>query len=191
MRASTGGLTKASLDAAYEPQNPNLVCATDDTRIASGAAAVTTLSAAYGARVVIPKAGTLTDLAIYVGTSSGNVDVGVFDTAPTTRTKLYSTGSMACPAGGAWTVVGNPALAVNQGDQLDLVLACDNTTATFLRLTAVAGAAQLPANFWPSPVGGLPFVYWIKSSAFPLPATIAENTLGGTSFIPMVIARVV
>ena len=82
-----------------------------------------------GCRVVVPTTGTLHDLTIYISTSAGNIDVGIYSTAAT-RARLYSTGSIACPAGGGWRNVGDPALAVTAGDQYDFCVA-QSAGATF------------------------------------------------------------
>jgi hypothetical protein len=124
----------------------------------------------------VPRSGLLTDLAIYIGTSSGNIDVGVYSTAGT-RAKLYSTGSIACPTGGQWNVVGALSLAVSAGDQLDLVFAADNATATFGRISGGAnGLNQLPSNFFVAPLGAAPKLSWAAAASFALPSSFSEAT---------------
>lgn len=140
-------------------------------------------------RVVVPKTGNLRDVAVYVGVSSGNVDVGVYSTA-STRAKLWSSGSVACPAANGWGIVGDPNLAVTAGQQLDLWLSCDNTTATFGRVF-VTNAAQstLPTGFWPAN-GAEPKINGQANSVFPLPSTIAEASITNNSYNIALIARV-
>src|SRR5580698_7956871 len=86
----------------------------------------------YMGRVVIPKSGILHNLSIYVGVSSGNIDVGIYDTgdaSPGNYTRLNSKGGVACPAGGAWQIIYDPAMAVTAGQVYMFALGCDNTTA--------------------------------------------------------------
>jgi hypothetical protein len=173
----------------FAPQLPNLV-APFDPRLANTVAAPGA-NIAWGCRVTIPKAGTLTDLAIYIGTSSGNADVGVYDATAATRNRLFSTGSIACPAGVQWTIVGNPNLAVAQGDQLDFAVVFDNATATVLRFQGAQSAqTQLPTGFWPAALGGTPRLSWSKTTAFPLPATTTEATIAANLAVAVIIARV-
>lgn len=147
---------------------------------------------AYGCRVIIPKTGVLHDLAAYVGVSSGNVDIGVYDTTLTTRNKLYSSGSIACPAANGWRIFADPALYVTAGQHLDLVLVPDNATASFLRFaTGAANAWWLPTGFLTSPLGGIPKWHWSKVTTFPLPATLAESALAQDQTFIQIIARVV
>lgn len=133
---------------------------------------------AYGCRVVVPKTGVLNDLSIYIGVSNGNIDLAVYSTAGT-RARLWSSGSTPCPAAGAWRNVGDPALAVTVGDELEFAVGTDSLTASFgsnLATSPPAGV-QLPAEFL-TPGGALPKLAWLKTgSMFPLPATIAEAVL--------------
>ena len=56
------------------------------------------------ARVVMPFTGTLFDLSIFVGTASGNVIAGIYNTA-STRTSQFNTGSIAMSGTNAWQVL--------------------------------------------------------------------------------------
>ena len=178
----------SSHETRYAPQLPALV-APWDPRMANSLANIGGVNTARGVRVTIPRSGTLVDLAVFVGTSSGNIDVGVYSTAAT-RARLYSTGSIACPAAGAWAVVGDPNITVYAGQQLDLFLAADNTTATFARfLGAHADQPALPTDFWASD-GAAPKLSFQATSVLPLPATIAEASVASTNAEHLIIARV-
>jgi hypothetical protein len=142
--------------------------------------------------VVVPKAGRLRDLHVYVGTSSGNVEGAIYDSEGT-RNKLWSSGSIACPAGSNWGSLGDPDLVVYRGQLLYFVIAADNATATFGRANALGttGLNQLPAGFWAgeghTPKRAVTIASFTPGSA---PATISEANMVITTFCPMLIARV-
>src|SRR5207248_5975874 len=131
---------------------PNLA-SSSDPRLVAGAVAPGANNA-LGARTVIPSSGVLHDLAVYVNVQSGNLDVGVYDTA-SPRNRLYHSGSVACPAAGAWQIVGDPALSVVAGQQYDFLCGVDNGTVQLGRgVSMVANAtAQLPAAYTLGQVG--------------------------------------
>jgi hypothetical protein len=146
---------------------------------------------AVGSRIIVGQAGTLTDLAVYVVSSAGNIDVGVYSTA-SPRVRLYSTGSIACPAAGAWRIVGSLSLVVAAGDQYDLVIGNDTGTATIgATANAVAAAiATLPAGYLPA-LGASPLIGWFTAGvAFPLPATIADGAITPNQTVRAVAARI-
>jgi hypothetical protein len=171
------------------PLLPDDLVAPCDPRQVFGVASLAVANRGAGVRVYARKTGTLTDLAVFVGTSSGNIDAGVYST-DATRAKLFSTGSIACPAAG-WAVVGNPNLAVTKGDQLEFFLSCDNITATFARNALGGSMSTLPTNFWAAPGGAAPKICTLTASLFPLPASISEASLSATSFCIFIMARVV
>jgi hypothetical protein len=143
---------------------------------------------AYGVRCTVPKTGTLTDISVYIQTSSGNIDVGVYDT-DSSRTKLYSSGSLACPAGAAWRViVASPGLSVTAGQQIDLAVAFDNGTAAIGRFADNGNVSNLPTGFWPGN-GAAPLLSWSKGTSFPLPSTMSGP--GVNTNVAAIIARVV
>lgn len=177
-------------DTLYAPQAPGLVAAFDP-RLLATTLAVFSINEARGTRVVVPRTGTLSDIAVYVGVSSGNIDVGVYDTTATTRNKLYSSGSTACPAANGWRIVATAALAVTAGDEIDLALSADNATASFGRyVSAGSGVATLPAGFWPTPLGTSKQLQWTIASQFPLPTTLTEASLGNGQTTTAIIARI-
>lgn len=172
----------------FAPQAPALV-APFDPRMPLAFVA-NSANEAFATRVVIPRTGTLRDIAALIGASSGNLDVGVYDTNGATRARLYSSGSIASPGTG-WQILANPNLAVTAGDQLDLVIAADNATVTFGRLIlATTAQSQLPADFWPTSGGAAPKLAWSRGASFPLPASITEASMAASSRAFCIIARV-
>lgn len=159
----------------------------------TGLGAFTTANRAQGHRVIVPKTGTLNELSIYVGTSSGNVEAGILDTSATTRNQLWTTGSVACPAANGWRKMGDPGIAVVEGDHLDFYVNCDNTTATFMRTSSFLSAIPvlMPTGTVVSPLGGKPLLGWQGPAAtFPLGTTLAETSMGASISGPGVIAVV-
>lgn len=144
-----------------------------------------------GMRVVCPASGTLVDLAILVTVESGNVDVGVYDTAAT-RAQLFATGSIACPAVG-WQIVGDPNIAVDAGEQLDFVFLPLGATGTFGAHASQVGATQgaLPAGYL-GQVAAAPKIMWrqVGAALGALPATFAEGDLSASQFSVTVIGRI-
>jgi hypothetical protein len=190
-------INAALADLRYSPQMPGLVTPFASYGIIFSQTTgqdVGTANNARFQRVVIPKTGTLHDLAISVATSSGNIDVGIYDTGDASagnRTLLWHTGSIACPGAGNWTVVGDPALSVVQGQMVDFVIACDNTTALFRGGALSTALVFLPTNFVPAPGGAPAKMIGLANTVMPLPATLAESAIGqtGAKFIN-IIARV-
>lgn len=140
-------------------------------------------------RVTVHKTGTLNAIAILSATASGNVDVGVYSPG-STCTRLYSTGSIACPTANTWAVVGTPSLAVTVGDDLYLTLAADNTTATFARgALTQGGGPTLPAGWWD--IGGSAGRFFARrDTSFPLPSSFAYTDLAEGAVAFAVIARI-
>ena len=145
---------------------------------------------AFGSRVVIPRSGTLTDLAIYlVGVSAGNISAGVYS-AETTRARLYTTGSIACPAAGSWQIVGDPNLEVEAGEQYDLVFSASDGSIDPISHAASENNVVLLPDSYADGETAKPKLGWYKSASHPIPATFAEAgiTVGATTFA--LIARV-
>ncbi len=176
-------------DPYYAPQIPALVY-TIDPRLPASTGGSSGIGVLRGARVIVPRTGTLTDFAIFVTVQSGNIDVGILDTSATTRNRLWSTGSVACPAAGAWTTY-NPNLSVTAGQQLDFVFVADNTTATLPRYVTGGNYAGLPTSFHPAAGGATPRLVWNGTgSSFPIPSTYAESNMTVSVNVPLIIARV-
>lgn len=104
-------------------------------------------------------------ITLTIGTSSGNIDVGIYDDdgaggAPSTR--LVSAGSTPCPAAGA------AAITVTETELAPgrywAALAADNLTATFQFGRIAGGTIALTPN------------RYTRAASFPLPATATSPT---------------
>lgn len=123
--------------------------------------------------VRVPWSGTITKLAIIVGTASGNISLGVYansglgsSAAPAAR--KGTTGAVACPAAGFREVALGGSVAVVAGDWF--ALSADNTTATFYRALGAGG----------------PFLPWLcgkQASAHPVPSPAGAITADDRPFI--------
>jgi len=171
-------------------QIPGLLSPIHDPRLFA-ANAVMVANELRGMRAVAPKTGTIVDLAVFVGTSSGNIDVGLYNCQVEPRVKLFSTGSIACPSAG-WQIVGQPNVPIQAGQSIDLVLCCDNITATFARSQGANNNIVLMPNnnFWNVGGGSLRTCYSL-AAAFPLPVNLSDAGLAGSSDIRGVIARII
>lgn len=147
-------------------------------------------------RCIVPRSGTLVDLSIYVSVQSGNIICGVYDTgdaSPGNRTSLYNTGSIACPAAGAWAVVGQPNLSVYQGQHLDIGVMADNAVATFPgQSVTTALTSALPTNsFFPCVGGAQPKLTWSRApGSFTWNATASEAQCAASGTVVFMVARV-
>jgi hypothetical protein len=164
-----------------------------DPRVGTAASAVTA-SAAFGNRVKIPRTGTITEMAVFVGGSSGNYDLGVYRPTvgtPTSRDRVQSSGSQAVAGTNAWLVKTGYSIPVVAGEIVDLVFACDNGTATFARpSTSLNACAALPAG-WDSDAAGSEVLNWTKAASFPLPAQLTGiNAAAVTNTIVAILARI-
>jgi hypothetical protein len=129
----------------------------------------------FGVRTIITKTGTISDFAIGVASSSGNIDAGIYTFDGTTYTRVWSKGSTACPASNTWTSLGNPGVAVTVGDIIFLCYAQTVTAATFMFTTLSTTGWLL------SPPGvEYPRYAFAKASTFPLPATLADSGVATT-----------
>lgn len=186
----------ASTGLAYSVQGgwwqsgiPGVICAISPTQFNS----VQTYASApiiVGARIVIPKTGTLHDISIFLTTAAGNIDVGLYDTAATTRNRVYHSGAAAAPAASAWRVVADPALSVTAGDQYDLAMGISATTCGILRFPGQQNAqTSLPSGFDPVSGGGVPLLVWSTTGASTLPATLSEASLSAHPSVLGIMAR--
>jgi hypothetical protein len=140
-------------------------------------------------RWVCPLTGTLGTLWILVTASSGNVDVGIYDTGDASagnRSQLYHSGSTACGAANGWQAF-SPALSVTAGAEYEFILSADNATATFLRYTtgfAANSSDSMPATANVVSGGATWKPVALLTSVFPLPSTISEAgmAVGGTGY---------
>lgn len=148
-----------------------------------------TLAANQGvlARVEAPKSGTATDLSVCIATQAGNISVAIYDAGATTLTRLYTTGAIACPAGG-WQIVGSLSLAVTKGTQYYFLVSTDSASTGFSRATPMnaTGLYQVPANFLTTgtKIAGL------DNTLHPAPTTITASSPSGTLSIAAVMARI-
>lgn len=144
---------------------------------------------AIGARCVVPKTGKLRDIAVCISTSNGNIDVGVYGTQATNRTRLYSSGSVASPGTG-WRIIADPNIDVTAGDQIDLAIACDGASfALYKGATNNAAVVDFPAGFFTGG-GGLNYLTWVAPSSFPLPSPLAEAGMATSAQAFPIMARI-
>ena len=129
------------------------------------------ISQAFFFRVRVAKSISITTISFFVGTASGNVDVGVFTSTDggSTLTLARSSGSTAVAGSSAWQDVAlTSAYVLNPGIDYWLAISVDNTTCTSYRV-AVQAPIMLRKNM------GL-----IKASLFPLANT---SSLSGATAI--------
>ena len=162
---------------------------TMDPRWVSTAFGTFTANAAVGSRVIVPRTGIITSLAVIVGGASGNLDLGVYSISGTTRTKISTSGSTAVAGTNAYQAVTVNA-PVNAGDVVDLVMAVDNNIATFARTnTPQTVCAALPSGFDADAVGS-DVLQWAKVTSFVLPASFSAVTSAVASNVcPIIVAK--
>lgn len=168
--------------------HPNVVSPTSDWHFLTASGNVQAANNHLSAVCRVPVTGTLRDLMLPVVVSSGNVSVTVYSVAALygSRTRLWTSGSVAAPGSSGWHIIGDPALAVTAGQLIALGMSCDNTTATFGRIAIVSGnQANTPAAY--APEGGL--VTASLNVGFPDPGATLVPAL--TTLVIPVIGRVV
>lgn len=175
--------------AGWQSGIPGVISATPISQW-TGATAFGSAPLLLGSRIIIPIDGTLHDIAVYVATSAGNLDVGILDTTAPTRTRLYHSGAVACPAATGWKIVADPNMAVSAGDQYDLVVGISSTTAALARVLLVNNAVPtLPAGFDPAPGGGSPVTFWTVAATSTIPSTISDASLVSNANVIGIMAR--
>lgn len=98
--------------------------------------ATSVLASNFGHALRALGAGAITKIGIYVGASSGNIDVGIARASTPggpPATLIASSGSIACPAGSAWAEISLGGSVTVDPTTDYFVIAADNTTATFWR----------------------------------------------------------
>lgn len=150
-----------------------------------------------GWRVIVPETGKLRDMSVFIGTSSGNLAIGVYDTGDASagnRSRLWTSGSVASPGTG-WRIIGDPNIDVTAGQMLDVWVAADNTTISLARVASQisAGVGGLPTGFVVAAGGASPKVGGhtipaLTSLAFP--STVSEANVTNEQFPPAIIGRV-
>lgn len=179
--------------AAFAPQLPGIVMPLALGDFICNATNAFTANRVTLCRAIAPITGVLHDLSIFVITQSGNLMASVYDTSAT-RARLWQSGSVACGAANAWQVIGDPALAVTAGQQIELGFSADNATAVFaiISQTPPGQFFQLPTSFWPAPLGAAPKLAAVNDpGSFIMPATIAEGSLSSNTKFPIIIGRIV
>lgn len=124
------------------------------------ALAVTTNSA-RGMRWTVAKTGSITDMMVYTSVASGNFQLGIYDTAATTRHLLRATAIVASTVTAGYQPVPlSSPLSVVAGDDIDLAIWSDNVTLTFGRAAAYLSnnSTLLPTGWLDGP--GVPRHSW-------------------------------
>lgn len=148
------------------------------------------------ARAVVPKTGNLRDLSVYMGATSGNVRGAVYDSGEAagsgTITRLWDGSSTAAGTANNWQALGDPNLAVVQGQQVVLAFMADNATATW-------GSNGFPnAAFSTMPVSFLAsgnsisqkIVSHADQGSFTTPTTIAYSGTANQQRMFAIVARI-
>lgn len=140
----------------------------------------------------VPVTGTLRDVMIYVQTSSGNVSASIYSVGVggADRTRLWASGSVPCGPQG-WQIVGDPQLAVTEGQLITLGMGADNATATFMRFDGLLSGAQsnLPAAYVPEGTVRMATAH-TSGAGFPDPGA-TWTAPSATTLVLGVVARVV
>jgi hypothetical protein len=122
--------------------------------------------------VTIPAAVTVRGVRFWVGTSSGNVCVGLYDSS---GNRLATSGAVACPTAGVVSDVLFSASYAAAAGRYYLAISCDNTTAQFGIAIATSFAHVVPGRY--------------KATSHPLPSTIASFD-GETNNVPVLLGLV-
>lgn len=181
---------------------PNDVLAPFDPRLFLSAAVISGANRTVTCRVMAKRSGFLRDVITAFGVSSGNYDIGIYDTGETTaavRTLLGHLGATAVPTaetGAAKTTVkwdpGAGVIPIVAGRQYDLAVSLDNTTATIYRYAATQ-PSFLPDSYWAVAGGSaqaLPKLNCVVTTAHPLLATVAEAAMLIQGFVPWIMGRI-
>lgn len=113
-------------------------------------AQTTVANTAYTLAITVPVACTITKVAVYIGTSSGNIDVGIYNSS---GTRLGSSGSVASPGTGSRLISLSSSVDLTPGFYY-LAVAADNATISLGRYStdnllgsgAVATSFPLPST---------------------------------------------
>lgn len=125
-------------------------------------AATLTANQAYLVRVRVAKPLTISTLTFFVGTASGNVDAGIYQSDGTTLTRLAAAGSTAAAGASATqTLTLSAPVTLQPGIDYYIAFAADNATVTIARNSVVNSAI---------PFRGKRALQYATS--FPLPASL-------------------
>lgn len=149
----------------------------------------------YGMRFVVPVTGTLAGLALFCGTGSGNINVGIYDTATPTRTRLFQTGNISGALGAnTWNEVATPNLAIAQNQHIDLCIVADNNVFQMAFVQMNAGnpfSGPLPTGYLVSPQGAIGRLGWVLTATPTIPSTLADVSLQPWGNLPLLLTRIV
>lgn len=142
----------------------------------SGAAGVA--NSGYFARVRVGRPLPITRMSCWVGTASGNVDLGIYQSDGTTLTRIASTGPTAVAGTNTTqTIVLTSAVTLAPGVDYYLAIAADNATATFAR------------HVGNNPMAALENWQITAATVFPLPTSIALSGMAASDRYFVVWAR--
>lgn len=129
---------------------------------AVSSAGATTANRATFTAIYSPASFTATGVSLFVGTQSGNICVGLYDSA---GNRIATSGSVACPAAGVASIAFSANVVCAPGTYY-VAMSSDNGTSSFQRVS-----------------GSLTFGYNLQNSAFPLPTTLTlPGTANGTAY---------
>lgn len=144
---------------------------------AGGTAATLAANTAYLAKVRVSRPVRITQMSYLVGTASGNVDLGVYQSNGTTLTRMGSTGSTAAAGSSViQTIALTATVWINPGVDYYLGIAPDNGTVSIGRVTPNSVVTTLGRR-----------AVSIATS-FPLPATITLSSTAGSSTLALIYA---
>lgn len=128
-------------------------------------------------RVPIPLTGTIIGLAVFLTTSAGNIDIGIYDTSAGTRNRLASIGATAAGTVNQYQA-GTISLPVTAGDDVDFAASASSTAAFASAPMDRSEMGQMPAGWMTVPLGGKNAIQTKVISGFnPLPLTLAESAM--------------
>jgi hypothetical protein len=168
-----------------QPEGPILAVQTAATGIVNNA---------RGVRVRAPRRGRLTKPHIYVAVQSGTLEVAIYK-ADNPRTRLWTSGAIACPAVGWQQIADDIGVTVEAGDPLIFYVVASDTTQSLARVGNGTGAyTSLPAALNESVAGAslkLLESYTTTSGPGSMPTSITEASIAsGIASAPCVIARI-
>lgn len=153
------------------PNSPFL--STVDIEANIGAVALSANNA-YCARVFVRSPMPFTKLSCFIGTASGNIDIGAYVSDGTTLTRLRSTGSTAAAGASAVQTLTVASTDVPIGWSLYFAVAPDNATVTIGRVAITSAIAALGKRVQ------------AFTSGFPLPSTLTLSAGVNTSNCPFI-----
>jgi hypothetical protein len=129
---------------------------------------------AYCARSRVQPALSVTKLSVFIGTASGNVDVGIYSSDGTTLTRLVSSGSTAAAGASAVQTITVASAALVPSFSYYLAVAPDNAIVTIGRVAITSAISALGKRVQ------------AFTSGFPLPSTLTLSSGVNTSNCPFI-----